>query len=102
MISLVSFSSGRHFAFMTAAVVLGAALAQAGAEDLSNPTSAAAVSTESATYSSSNDFAIPELSSADPAASAASPAHGGGQYDNRGGGRSKRRWAFEAGGGFNA
>jgi hypothetical protein len=100
MLSLVSFPSGRHFAFITAAVVLGVAMAQAGAENVPNPNSDAAVSTESASYSSSNDFAIPEMSFAEPAAS---PAHGGGQYDNRsGGGRSGRRWAFEAGGGFNA
>jgi hypothetical protein len=102
MLSLGSFLGGRHFVFMTAAIVLGAALAPARADDLSNPSHAPAVSTESASYSSSNDFAIPDLSSADPAAPA-SPAHGSGQYDNRSGaGRSARRWAFEAGGGFNA
>ena len=100
MLSLGSFSGVRHFAFIGAVVVLGAAFAQAEAGNPPHSSNDVAVSTESAPYSSSNDFAIPELSSADPAAS---PAHGGGQYDNRAGaGRSGRRWAFEAGGGFNA
>src|SRR3954471_13455354 len=103
MLSLGSFSGGRSFGLVGAAVLLGAALVQSPAETLPNASPDAAVSSESASYSSSNDFAIPELSFADPAVPAASPAHGGGQYDNRSGaGRSGRRWAFEAGGGFNA
>ena len=102
MLSLGSFSCVRRFAFLGAAVVFGAALAQAQSGTFSNSSHDAAISTESASYSSSSDFAIPEFSSADPAAPAASPGHGGGQYDNRGGGRSARRWAFEVGGGFNA
>jgi len=102
MLSLGSFSSVRRFAFLGASVVLGAAFAQAQTGMFSNSSYDGDVSTESASYSSSKDFAIPDFSSADPAASA-SPAHGGGQYDNRSGaGRSGRRWAFEAGGGFNA
>jgi len=102
MLSFGSFSGVRRFALMGATVVLGAAFAHAQTGAFSNLSHDADVSIESASYSSSNDFAIPDISFADPAA-AASPAHGGGQYDNRSGaGRSGRRWAFEAGGGFNA
>jgi len=83
-------------------MVLGAAVAQAESANFSNSSHDASLSTESVSYSSSNDFAPPDLSSADPAVPAASPAHGGGQYDNRSRAGSGRRWAFEAGGGFNA
>jgi hypothetical protein len=102
MLSLGSFSCVRHFAFAVAAVVLGAALAQAQSGNFSNSSSDTALSTESFSYSSSNDLALPDLSSFDPAVPAASPAHGGSQYDNRSRASSGRRWAFEAGGGFNA
>jgi len=103
MLSLGSFSCVWRSVFLGAAVVLGASVAQAQSGITSNLSHDAATATESSSYSSSNDLAIPELSSADPATPAASPAHGGGQYDNRSGsGRSGRRWAFEAGGGFNA
>jgi len=83
-------------------MVLGAAVAQAESANFSNSSHDASLSTESVSYSSSNDFALPDLSSADPSVPAASPAHGGGQYDNRSRAGSGRRWAFEAGAGFNA
>lgn len=102
MLSFDSFSGVRHFAVLGAAVVLGVAVAQAQSGNFLNSSHDASLSTKSVSYSSSNDFALPELSSAGPAVPAASPAHGGGQYDNRSRAGSGRRWAFEAGGGFNA
>jgi hypothetical protein len=100
MLSLGSFSGVQRCAFLGAAIFLGAAMAQAQTGALSNSFHDAAGSSESASYSSSGDFSVPDFSSAAPAAS---PANGGGQYDNRSGaGRSRRRWAFETGAGFNA
>ena len=105
MLSLGSLSAVRRFAFFGAAVVLGAAVAQAQTATFSSSSHNAvlhnaALSGESL-YSSSNDFAVPDLSSADPAVPASPAAGHGGQYDNRSG-PSGRQWTFEAGGGFNA
>lgn len=96
--------TARRFAYLGAAVLLGAALAQAQNDSFSNASREAAVAEFSSnSYSSSSDSAFTDASSADPA-TPANPAGGrGGQYDNRSrGGRGGRQWAFEAGGGFNA
>ncbi len=102
MASLGSSLAMRRFAFLGAAVVLGAAVAQAQSGTFSNSSDEAAVSSTEASsnsYSSSNDVSFIDSSSADPAV----PAHGAGQYDNRSrGGGGGRHYAFEAGGGFNA
>jgi hypothetical protein len=101
MLSLVSFFAVRRFAFVGAAVLMSAAVAQAQSGAFSNSSHDAAISnpdSASHSYSSSTDSAFNDFSAAEPAA--ASPA--GGQYDNRSAHRSGRQWAFEAGGGFNA
>lgn len=101
MLSFDWFSHLRRCAIAGAAVVLGAGLAHAQSGVVINPSQDSGNSTESASYSSSTDFAFVDSPSADPAAP--SPAGGrGGQYDNRARHRSGRQWAFEAGGGFNA
>ena len=106
MPSLGSLLPVRRFAYLGAAVLLGAAMAQAQNDSLSSSASEAvnsSTASTSASYSSSSDFAFDDSSFADPA-TPASPAGHGGQYDNRTAGRrgGGRQWAFEAGGGFNA
>jgi|HubBroStandDraft_2_1064218.scaffolds.fasta_scaffold109996_2 hypothetical protein len=102
MASLGSSLAVRRFAFLGAAVVLGAVVAQAQSGTFTNSSDEVAVSSSAASFnsdSSSNDVSFNDSSSAEPAA----PAHGGGQYDNRSkGGGGGRHYAFEAGGGFNA
>jgi hypothetical protein len=93
-----SFFAVRPFAFIGAAIVLGAAMAQAQAGSFSNSSDEFSSSSTPASYSSSADFAFPDDSAAEPAAPAGSS---GGQYDNRGR-RQGMRYAFHAGGGFNA
>lgn len=94
----------RRFAFAVGAILLSTAAVQAQSGNLSNSSEEAAVSTSdsnSSSYSSSLDSALPDLGGAEPA-TPASPAGGhGGQYDNRGR-KQGLRWGFEAGGGFNA
>jgi len=94
----------RRFAFVGAALLLGAALAQAQSGTLSSASHDAMVSSadsDSSSYSSSTDSAFSDSSSAEPAAPA-SPAGGrGGQYDNRSR-RGGRQYSFQAGAGFNA
>src|SRR3954464_10880418 len=95
----------RRFTYLGAAVLLGIAMAQAENNNFSSASREAAVSnTESRpdSYSSSTDFAFTDSSSADPAVPATPAGGRGGQYDNRSRAGSGRRWAFEAGGGFNA
>ena len=99
MLTLSWLLSARRFALTGAAVLLGAALAQAQTGTVSSATDESSSSAVSASYSSSNDFAFTDANAAEPAAP--SPSGGGGQYDNRSGGRG-RQYAFEAGGGFNA
>ncbi len=84
-----------------AAVLLGAALAQAqtGTYSTTHDDTAASVESSSNSYSSSTDFAFTD--SAEPATPAAPAGGHGGQYDNRSA-RGGRHYAFEAGGGFNA
>lgn len=89
----------RQFAFLGAAILLGAAVAQA--QSFSNASTAADPSDNvaSASWSSSTDFAFTDAGSAEPASPAG--ARGGGQYDNRSGGGG-RHYAWVGGGGFNA
>jgi hypothetical protein len=91
--------SVRRFALLGAAILLGAALAQA--QSFSNLSTADYLSPAgfSASYSSSTDYAFPDGGSAEPASPAG--ARGGGQYDNRSGGGG-RQYAWVGGGGFNA
>ena len=105
MLSLGSSLAVRRFIYLGAAVLLGVAMAQGENNNFSSASREAAVSnTESRldSYSSSTDFAFTDSSSADPAVPATPAGGRGGQYDNRSRGGSGRRWAFEAGGGFNA
>lgn len=98
MLTHSSFLQVRRFAFVGAAILLGAAVAQA--QSFSNASTATDLSsTDSASYSSSNDFAFSDAGSAEPASPAGS--RGGGQYDNRSGGGG-RHYAWVGGGGFNA
>ena len=91
----------RRVAFVGAAVVLAVGTAHAQFATSSTSSHDPAVSS---TESSSNDGALFTDSASPEPAVPASPAHGGGQYDNRSGGRGGTfsHIAFEAGGGFNA
>src|SRR5579863_4190743 len=79
---------------------LGIAHAQHASTVLSNELAYSSFESNSLNYSSSSEFALVNLSSADPSASAA-PAAAGGQYDNNTGGGG-RHYAWVGGGGFNA
>lgn len=106
------FIPARRFAFLGAAAVLAVGTANAQVASFSGSSHSAAVSTSE---SSSNDYlALSDSpsSSSDAAEGSGAPAAAGsgaaGQYDNRSGGGNgrwgnlKSKFAFEAGGGFNA
>src|SRR5579864_935896 len=99
MLSLGSLFAVRRMVSVGAAVLLGAAIAQAQTGSFSNSSDESSSSASSASYSSSSDFNFTDASAAEPASPSA--AAGGGQYDNRSGGGG-RHYAWNFGGGFNA